>query len=164
MRSFNRWWQCCGNMLAFPFSWGTQTSAINLLWLTNYITLPFITWVGRLSVNTAANQYAPIFLRSTSRLTLGCELSFQAVNRILHHCPPLSAPAFFIIYLFIFKQKQLVSSSLDNKSFWPTFFSDPEGHPCARAQSWLKKYLQVVRFISCPLKIELPLNVSVQGP
>lgn len=88
----------------FPFSWGTQTSAINLLWLTNYITLPFITWVGRLSVNTEANQYALIFLRSTFRFTLGCELSFQAVNRILHHCPPLSTPAFSLfIYLFLNK-------------------------------------------------------------
>lgn len=94
-------WQHVG---FFSFSWRTQTSAINLPWLTNYITLPFITWAGRLSVNTEANQYALIFLGSALRFTLGCELSFQAVNWILHHCPPLRTPAFSLfIYLVLNK-------------------------------------------------------------
>lgn len=84
---------CC-----FSFSGRTQTFVINHHRLTNYITLPFITRVGPLSVNTMDNLYALLFLEAHSSTHTVVQL--QAANRILHHRPPLKHYSFLIFYFF----------------------------------------------------------------
>ena len=105
--AFSRWWQRHGSML-FSFSWRMQTFVINHRWLTNYITLPFITRVGPLSVDTMDNLYALIFLEAFSSTHRGVQS--QAANRILHHRPPLKHYCFFISFLSFF--------FFSNKSNW----------------------------------------------
>lgn len=81
----------------FFFSWRTQTSVISHHWLANYITLPFITRDGPLSVTTMDNPCALIFLEASSRTHTVAQ--FEAAKRILHYYPPLSATFLFFIFL-----------------------------------------------------------------
>lgn len=128
--SFNRWWQHHGSVL-FSFSWRTQTSVINHHWLTNYITLPFITWVGPLSVNTEDNRYALIFLEVYSSSHRAVQL--QAANRILHYRPPLSTIAFFHFSFFFLNKSNWfptgwIISLLTCILLWPIKVTPVLGH------------------------------------